>query len=581
MSLVDLLHELGAGLLGALARASLEAALLAGLAGALVRWVPALPARARAWIWWLVCLKVLLSAAGLQGLPLSVLPAGAGGRATAVAALPVAGLVAPPSAGGELVPSDPVAEDSHVAGLSWKEALVLLWLGGVFVGLGQSVAEHRRLWLCRRVALPVRDPRWRRLGHDLSRRLGLRRPPALRWTDAERSPQVAGLFRPTVLLPAGRLPDPPAAEPAMVLCHELAHLAHSDLWLAGVVELAQRLFFFHPLVRLAVREHLLAREMACDARVLTVLGTAPRDYGTLLLRWGLARRETGLAAAAARPTAQTLKRRLEMLGSTVTQSSHRWWWAPALLVALLPVSLAARPEAPPTRSASRTAAAAGHHDGPSWILFKDAESASMHGSFAELERVKKLRQGTQPLLWFQDGGHEYVVRDAAILDEAMAIWKPVGELGEQMGELGGRQGDLGGQQGELGGRQGEIGARQGKLGAEQGKIGSRLQELASEQMRLERDGGEHRDSARSAAIDDEMERLTGRMDELGEQMEELGRQMEELGRQQEPLGRQQEELGRQQEALGRQMETLSTRAEAAMSELFARAKASGKAELLP
>ena len=114
----------------------------------------------------------------------------------------------------------------------------------------------------------------------------------------------------------------------MTLCHELVHLRRKDLWLGWVPALAHRIFFFHPLAALAVREYAVAREAACDAEVLRVLGSAPQAYGRLLLRWGVAPRETGLAAAGASPSLQNLKRRLQMLQQT-SDSKRRfsgWWW---------------------------------------------------------------------------------------------------------------------------------------------------------------------------------------------------------------------------------------------------------------
>ena len=116
----------------------------------------------------------------------------------------------------------------------------------------------------------------------------------------------------------------------MTLCHELLHLRRHDLWFGWVPALAQRIFFFHPLAALAVREYAIAREAACDAEVLRVLGSAPQAYGRLLLRWGVAPRETGLAAAGASPSLENLKRRLQML-QQISDSRRRisgWWWAP-------------------------------------------------------------------------------------------------------------------------------------------------------------------------------------------------------------------------------------------------------------
>ena len=51
-----------------------------------------------------------------------------------------------------------------------------------------------------------------------------------------------------MLLPAGPFAALRPEEQRMALCHELVHLQRRDLWLAYIPALAERLFFFHPLV---------------------------------------------------------------------------------------------------------------------------------------------------------------------------------------------------------------------------------------------------------------------------------------------------------------------------------------------
>lgn len=79
--------------------------------------------------------------------------------------------------------------------------------------------------------------------------------------------------------------------------------------------LARHLFFFHPLIHLAVREYGIAREAACDAVVVAGDRRCRQDYGRLLVRLGTSTSfRTGLASAS--PTFLSLKRRLTMLQNT-------------------------------------------------------------------------------------------------------------------------------------------------------------------------------------------------------------------------------------------------------------------------
>ena len=86
---------------------------------------------------------------------------------------------------------------------------------------------------------------------------------------------------------------------------------------------AERLFFFHPFVRLASREYLLCREAACDAAVIDTLAASPQDYGRLLLSLGVSRHRSSLAVAGASSSCSMLKRRIAMLRDSSPSSIGR------------------------------------------------------------------------------------------------------------------------------------------------------------------------------------------------------------------------------------------------------------------
>lgn len=85
------------------------------------------------------------------------------------------------------------------------------------------------------------------------------------------SPAVVGIFRPTIVLPAHAY-DLEPDELQALLAHEQAHIARRDN-LRGLLEsLIVAAFWFHPLVWLAQRELIRAREEACDE---VVAGSQP------------------------------------------------------------------------------------------------------------------------------------------------------------------------------------------------------------------------------------------------------------------------------------------------------------------
>jgi len=351
------------GIVETLARASLQGALFVAAVWIVCRLFPRLPAALRCGLWWAACLKLLLGLIALPAVRLPVLPAAQapvaetrplyirnGGGAPARALTP------DPSP----VPSLPLSPGEGKKTDLWRIgelALAGLWLSGLLVLGARAVRQFRWTRRIVRAAEPVREGWVRSAFAEICALLGLRRAPDLRGSADVRTPQVTGLAQPVVLIPRSGLARLTPAEISMTLCHELVHLRRRDLWLGWVPALAHRIFFFHPLAALAVREYAIAREAACDAEVLRILGTAPQAYGRLLLRWGVAPRETGLAAAGASPSLQNLKRRLQMLQQT-SDSKRRfsgWWWiaGAVALAGLVPLQIVAQPRTPKAPEAAQ------------------------------------------------------------------------------------------------------------------------------------------------------------------------------------------------------------------------------------
>ncbi|MGO4701618.1 M56 family metallopeptidase [Dyella sp. 2RAB6] len=328
---------------------SIQAAVLIGAVWLLCRWLPRWSPAMRCLLWWLVGLQLMLGLALGRPLELPLLAPSADSTAlsgelpqehgiaihTAVTGSPMVPVPVPLAASAR-------AYDPPARPLPWRETLVSLWLLAMALQLLGALREWRETRAVMRNAEPVRDAKLLAQCAEQARALGLRRCPDLRRSEVIVSPQVAGLWRPVVLLPTEHTLD--ADECAMALAHELAHLRRGDLWLGWIPALAQRAFFFHPLARWAMREYAFHREAACDAQVLDRSRAEPQDYGRLLLRLGVAFPvSSGLAGAS--PTFQNLKRRLTLLQQTDRVPPRLGAWLLVVLVALagaLPYRVTAR-----------------------------------------------------------------------------------------------------------------------------------------------------------------------------------------------------------------------------------------------
>ena len=601
-------------LLVRLAWSSAQATLLIGALWLLGRWMPRLSPAIRCMLWWLLGMQLLVGLVISTPVQLPLLSSSSHGTAIAtlgdhpvIPMTPLTESTVPSDFAARsptTTPSTTVIASTATASFHWQRWVLTLWLAGLLVQLLLAA----RLWLSARAVLresvPLHDESLQALCAQQASLLGLHRCPQLRLSLAIASPQVAGLWQPTVLLPASQVLT--REESAMALAHELAHLRRGDLWLVWVPAIAQRLFFFHPLVAWAMREYALNREAACDAQVLQQHRAAPQTYGRLLLRLGVAHpMHSGLAGAS--PTFQNLKRRLIMLQQTVNDTTPRArGWLLVVLVALagvLPYRVTATganqtqgmtpadsdvpvaatpatplappvlptpptfpspqvppvppaPPAPPTPPpAPNLGFNASHIDIDSHasrgFVMIEGDTVMINGDDSDLAIAQQLHQGKGPVLWFRRGDKAYLIRDASYIERAKAAYAPMKELARQ-------QGELGAQQGRLGGKQGALGARQGELGAQQAQLAARQAVLAAQ-------------SSQDARTQAQEARLA--------QHDEFRWQEDALHQQQVELGKQQEELGKQQKALSGRMRLTSDKANQQMDQLLDEAVAKGIAQV--
>ncbi|HEX7802364.1 MAG TPA: M56 family metallopeptidase [Pseudoxanthomonas sp.] len=308
-------------LLPRLLAASVQSTLFVVVVWALCKSLPRLSASARAGLWWLVALQLVVGVLWSSPLALPLLPAEVAQQVSAAPAQIT--LLAP----AEALASSPASATSYGTASyetapvswawSWSSAFAWLWV----LGLSFMIARTLRGYLAtRRLLRDSHACKDRTLLHALqlaAEAHGLRRMPHLRLSASIDSPQLIGPWRPVLLLPADHPQSMHADELDMALTHELVHLQRNDLWWGLLPAAAQHLFFFHPFAHLAAREYALAREAACDAAVLAGNRHCAHAYGRLLVRLGVAPRPSaGLASAS--PTFHILKRRLVMLQNTAS-----------------------------------------------------------------------------------------------------------------------------------------------------------------------------------------------------------------------------------------------------------------------
>ena len=295
-----------------LAWTSVQTAVLVAVVWGLCRFIPSLGAAVRCRLWWLVSLQAIAGLVWFQPLQLAVLPAPTAGSMEQPAQAAASAVQAhAPSLVMPLADAAPTLAATVPATPGWVLLLALLWAAGAVIMACRTYQDWRRTRVLLSAATPCADHALVAALLMASEAHGLRRAPKVLMSERIDAPQVLGPFRPVLLLPAGRHALQGDALD-LALTHELQHLQRRDLQWGLVPALAQHVFFFHPLLRVAVNEYAQAREEAVDSAVVEGRGERRQDYGRLLLQLGVVQRPH-LGVASAAPSASSLKRRLRSL----------------------------------------------------------------------------------------------------------------------------------------------------------------------------------------------------------------------------------------------------------------------------
>ena len=552
---------------------SLQGAVVIALVWIACRRIPRVPASVQAALWWVAALKLVVALLPVPALPIPLLPAGdadvlraetakPGPAAVPVRALEGTGAARPPA---------------HVPTVTpWRTALIGVWLVVLALQAVRLILERRSLRAVVRRAVP-------RTGEDavvvarLAAAIGLTRVPQVRESDEIAGPQVAGVRRPIVLVPAGCRTTLTPEERAMALCHELVHVRRHDLALGWVPALAERLFFFHPLARLMAREYLATREAACDAAVVRALGVSPKEYGRLLVRLGVAGAAPAFAAGGSAFSVSSLRRRLDMLQHTASAGASRrslWCLATVTFLAVMPFQLVAGtpsgqapvPAAPPIEVSVPVAPQAASPASP----VPPAGSAAPPASLAPAHPAPPQNAPPPP----QDRDDVARLGDATTAEQ-QAIDERHAEIERLSRTIAALEGTL---RTLAARREPAEDERIRSLMAQLGAAQESLQGRTREMMESMREVAERRGQAPLVAAPRPLVLVPQETPGAPIDQRMLTQQLEQLARQQQALSRQQQDLARQQETLTRMQRQLSDES-VRMREALDRALAALRSEL--
>ncbi|HEV2671792.1 MAG TPA: M56 family metallopeptidase [Gemmatimonadales bacterium] len=255
-------------------------------------------------------------------------------------------------------PPEPTVDEGSVrftVTTDWTAWIVPVWLSGVAAVLILLALGMARIWWIDRFTALLEDESWLRLTDQLSREIGLARRVRLLRASGPVMPMTWGIRRPAILLPAAAA-EWPAERRRDVLLHELAHVKRHDFLVQLMARIACAVYWFHPLVWLAVTRLREERERACDDQVLRA-GAKPSAYATHLLeiaRGLRAARATSLASVAMARPAQLATRLIDVLDArrrrdTLSPRSALPAWIAAVVIVVPLAAIAPRVAEPAAR----------------------------------------------------------------------------------------------------------------------------------------------------------------------------------------------------------------------------------------
>ena len=211
-------------------------------------------------------------------------PAPRGGPAIHESALPPAGPAPDPAVqpAPAQAPAHPASFADNIMRYPWSLAL-LAYAAGLVACLSLLVIGrlHIRQWV--RSGRPAADDRLERAFAQASALLKLRGRVEVLICGRVPAPLSLGLRHPRILLPDDLIARLADEELLAVALHELAHVRRRDPLLLTLATLVRAVFFFHPLVWVAVRQVSALAELCADDAVLEATG-APLPYAKMLAR---------------------------------------------------------------------------------------------------------------------------------------------------------------------------------------------------------------------------------------------------------------------------------------------------------
>ncbi len=164
--------------------------------------------------------------------------------------------------------------------------LLILWITGMVFMAILTLFTHYKIGQRKKSSLLLQNERVRVLYESCLKEANIRKTIPIYSSAYVTSPIAMGFLSPSIIVPIHILSEMPEKDLRYILLHELIHCKHKDLFINQLMALAQILYWFHPVVWMALKRMQNDREIACDCSVLSMLPSDQYwDYGNTLINF--------------------------------------------------------------------------------------------------------------------------------------------------------------------------------------------------------------------------------------------------------------------------------------------------------
>ncbi|MEK4441324.1 MULTISPECIES: BlaR1 family beta-lactam sensor/signal transducer [unclassified Niallia] len=224
----------------------------------------------------------------------------------------------------------------------FQQFFFVIWIIGIMVFIASAIYAIYQIRQIKKSSTSIKDQNINELLEECKEIVGVKRKIILRETALINSPITLGLWKPYVFLPQKTKEEFSLSKIKYVFLHELCHQKSKDSFVNYLMWLVQIIYWFNPLVWLALKKMRIDRELACDASVLSLLDESRyTEYGYTIIHFAdkkfnrpYKQFSTGIGG-----TKEQLKRRIQSIANYRVDSPLLKWKSKVIYALLAMVVL--------------------------------------------------------------------------------------------------------------------------------------------------------------------------------------------------------------------------------------------------